>query len=36
MRQWLDQPEQYNALRQLYRQHRLSCDPHQLIDAVLG
>jgi processive 1,2-diacylglycerol beta-glucosyltransferase len=36
VQQWLDKPEQYNALRQLYRQHRLSCDPHQLIDAVLG
>jgi hypothetical protein len=36
VQQWLDKPEQYNALRKLYHQHRLRCDPHQLIDAVLG
>jgi hypothetical protein len=36
VQQWLDKPEQYNALRKLYHQQRLRCDPHQLIDAVLG
>ncbi len=32
----LDKPGRYKALHELYLQHRLSCDPHQLIDAVLG
>jgi UDP-N-acetylglucosamine:LPS N-acetylglucosamine transferase len=36
VQEWLDKPERYKDLRQLYHQHRLSCDPHELIDAVLG
>jgi UDP-N-acetylglucosamine:LPS N-acetylglucosamine transferase len=36
VQEWLDKPERYKALRELYHRHRLSCDPHQLIDAVLG
>ena len=36
VQEWLDKPERYKALRELYHRHRLSCDPHQLINAVLG
>jgi hypothetical protein len=36
VQEWLDNPKQYQDLRQLYHQHRLRCDPDQLIDAVLG
>ena len=33
---WLENPQEYQALRRRYREHRLEADPARILDAVLG